>query len=322
MVNYFTLPPVFPAPPCPRVRSSSGDSSLEKNAARYIIIGDFSFHKEMMMRKGSFVLVGCIIALMLLGSCFSVPSASPGSSGFSPFGGLRQSASDRANAEIASATGLTGMTQKMMFNVVYSQVFYVGGFGAGMYPLEETQGAVWRMESRDENNNTSKVEAERALLKKLSNGDEWWYLAWRQDGEAYEFEALMNSDSQARKIRYYNPDVKRIEEAVFKDTAASSSQEAPPPEPASSALDESDLAAMSKGRETLRLNSGTFDTERLEWSAYSEDEKATYNYNWWVDRKTAGGLVKYEWTKSGSKERLNGELYSLKKGYKTKFNSF
>jgi len=273
---------------------------------------------EELMKK-SFLIgpAGILIALLFLGSCFSLPG---GDSGL--FGGVQQSLSDRASAEIASATGLTGMTNKMMFNMMYSQVLFIGGFGAGFYELEETQGAIWSITSTAEDGTVSKVDAERALLKKLPNGDEWWYLSWRTGTDSMEYEALLNKDYQAKKIRYYNPDVKRIEEAVFTETAAPKSDEAPPPEPGASSLDMNDLSSLSKGNETIKIGSSTYNTERLEWVYTDQEENATYDYTWWVDTKTAGGLVKYNWTKSGSKESLSGELSSLKKGYTTKFNSF
>ena len=284
------------------------------------------------MRKTGFVLLIVLLVVLLLNSCFSI-----GKSTGNLFGGgpsrpresepafasdAKKSASDRASAEIFSATGLSGMTYKLMFNIVYAQVFFIGGFGAGFYPLEETQGCIWRIESKDEDGKISRVEAERALLKKLPNGDEWWFLAWRVDNDVFEFEALMTSDLYARKIRYFNPDVKRIEEAKFDDPSSGDSATLPPPEPAAGSLNISDLPRYLQGKETIRINSGTYNTDRLEWSFVNEDEKTTYKYTWWVDAKAAGGLVKYLWTKSGSKESLTGELYSLRKGYTSKFNSF
>jgi len=270
------------------------------------------------MKKKGVVAIFLVMVVLLLSSCFSFFGG-----GSDPFG-FQKSVSDRASAEVASATGLTGMTRKMMFSVVYTQVFFIGGFGANFYELEETQGSIWRIESRDEDGNINAVEAERALLKRLPNGDQWWYLAWRAEGEAIEFEALMSKDQYAKKIRYYNADVKRVEEAVFDepDTSNKDSETAPPPEPAVNEMDVKELSRLVKGKETIKIGSGTYNTERLEWSIVNEEDKATYTYTWWVDTKTAGGLVKYLWTRSGSKESLSGELFSLKKGYKTKFNSF
>ena len=274
------------------------------------------------MKKSRFTIVLALAAVLLLSSCFSLPGGSSGSGGFNPFAGIQQAASDRASAEIMSATCLTGLTRKLMFNMIYSQVYYMGGFGANLYELEETQGAVWRIQSRDEEGRVSAVDAERALLKKMPNGDAWWYLSWRSEGEVYEFEALMDKDNQARKIRYYNPDVRRIEEAVFNEHAKTDSEEAPPPEPGASNLDKNDLSSLSRGWEIISVNSGSYLTERLEWFFVDEEENAAYNYKWWVDSKTAGGLVKYEWTKANARDSLSGELYSLKKGYQTKYNSF
>ncbi|MCL2478188.1 MAG: hypothetical protein FWF22_01710 [Treponema sp.] len=269
--------------------------------------------------KGLITAIAITACVLFLNSCFSVP----GIGGFNPLAGLEQQASNRASAEVASATGLTGMTNKLMFNVIYAQVFYMGGFGANIYQLDETQGTVWQIVSKDENNNTTKAQTERALLKIMPDGTQWWYLAWRQDGQTNEYEALMSPDMQAKKIRYFNPDVNRIEEAVFTDTAsAAGNQDSdPPPEPASSTLGKDDLSVYSKGIETVKTNAGTYTAERLEYSSTDEDNVTT-TYTWWVDQKAPGGLVKYLWTKSGSNESLSGELYSVKKGYTTKFNSF
>ena len=265
--------------------------------------------------------LAAIMGILLLNSCFSFPGA--GGGGFNPLSGVQQSASNRISAEVASAAGLTGMTNKMMFNVVYSQVFYIGGFGADTYELEETQGAVWQIITTDEKNNSAKAETERALLKKLPDGDQWWYLAWREAGETYEYEALMSKDMKAKKIRYYNADVKRVEEAVFKETAGASGGEEtdPPQEPVSGSLEKDDLSVYMKGRETVRTNAGTFNADRLEWSG-TDDDNVTTTYTWWVDPGVPGGLVKYQWIKSGSRESISGELYSLKKGYSTKFGSY
>jgi len=212
-----------------------------------------------------------------------------------------------------------------MFNVLYAQIFFIGGFGADFYDLEETQGTVWRIQSTNEDGSFSSVEAERAFLKVLPSGERWWFLAWRADGEVWEFEALMDKDLMARKIRYFNADVKRVEESKFDEPAKKAkpdSETAPPPEASSSSLALNDLPKYVKAKETVKVGGGTFLAERIEWTFFDEEEKVTYKYSWWVDPKAPGGLVKYEWTKSGSKESIKGELVSLKKGYKTKFSSF
>ncbi|MBU0927732.1 MAG: hypothetical protein KKA67_08285 [Spirochaetes bacterium] len=261
-----------------------------------------------------------VAAVSSLSSCFSLP----GLGGFNPLADLQSSVSARASAEVSSAVGITGMSRKMMFNVLYSQIFYIGGFGAGFYDLEETQGAVWRIESYDEDGKMSAVEAERAFLKAMPNGDRWWYLSWRADGESWEFEALMDKNLMARKIRYFNEDVKRVEEAKFEEPgkAKPDSETAPPEAAPASGLDPKDLPKYVDGKETIKVKAGTFQTERIEWSFYDEDEKATYRYIWWVDPKASGGLVRFQWTSDKSKESIQGELVSLKKGYKSKFASF
>ncbi len=266
------------------------------------------------------VTVFALTLAALLSSCFSLP----GMGGINPLAGLQAQASNRVSAEVSSATGLTGLSRKMMFNVMYSQVFFIGGFGANYYDLAETQGTIWRIESIDEDGQKSSVEAERAFLKALSTGERWWYLAWRSEGETWEFEALMDKNLMARKIRYYNAEVKRVEEAKFDDpaTAKPDSETAPPEEAPASGLNPKDLPKYIKAKEAVKVGAGTFQTERIEWKFVDEEDKATYRYTWWVDAKAPGGLVKFQWVKEGSKESIQGELSSLKKGYSTKFSSY
>ncbi len=270
-------------------------------------------------RRLSVMLLSLVLTATLV-SCFSIPGIG------NP---LTDAFEKRVNAEVSSAVGISQMTRKMMFTLVYSQIFYIGGFNAAYYDLEETQGTVWRMESTDEDGKTSFVEAERALLRKLPNGDAWWYLAWRDDEQKIEFEVLFDKELNPKKIRYYNEDVKRVEEALFDPPSknADPKKETTPPPKAESA-DYKSLEEFYKGskaktnKETLKLGSGAWNCTRIEWSIYDEEEKTTYKYVWWVDTGAAGGLVKFEWTKSGSKEKLKGELVSMKKGYTTKFKSF
>jgi hypothetical protein len=253
---------------------------------------------------------------------------------FDPLAGAKASAEKRANAEIASASGLTGMTRKMMFNMIYAQVFFIGGFNPDIFDLAETQGCAWRLESKDKDDKESSVvESERAFLKKNADGTSWWYLSWKTEDEEWAFEALMDSGMMAKKIRYYNADVKRIEEAVFEESAdqkaskgtkadkAAQEEKAPPPESPSSDMTVKDLARYSKGKEKVSVGAGSYQADKLVWELKDEESGKKATYTWWVDAKAPGGLVKFVWSGSDG-DSLKGELSSMKKGYTTKFKSF
>ena len=274
------------------------------------------------MKKITLLLFAILISTIQLTSVWALPKIGNIKN---PLSDIKDKANTRLNAEVASATGMTGLSRKAMFNVLYAQIFFIGGFGADYYQLAETEGTIWRLTTADSEGNTTAVEAERAMLKKLPDGSSWWYLGWKSKEETWEFEVLMDKDLLARKIRYYNEDVKRIQESEFKysEKDADPEAETTPPEAApASSLDFSDLPNYSKGKETIKVGSKSFTCERIEWPFYHEEEGATYTYTWWVDSSTSGGLVKYEWTKSNAKDMVKGELVSIKKNYKTKFKSF
>jgi hypothetical protein len=216
---------------------------------------------------------------------------------------------------------------------MYAQVFFVGGFSPTLYNLEETQGAVWKMESKDKDDEKAGVvTTERALLKKNADGSSWWYLSWKAEDEEWIFEALMDKEMMAKKIRYYNADVQRVEEAVFDDPGAAAPADkskakakgkaepnpAPSEAPASD-FSAKDMATYSKGKESVKVGAGTFKAEKIVWD-WKDDEGKSYAYTWWVDAKTPGGLVKFNYAGDGSS--LKGELVSLKKGYATIYKSF
>jgi len=267
-----------------------------------------------------------ILTVCILSGCFSLPGGIP-----NPLADLSRSVSNRVSGEVVSAVGISGMTNKMMFNMVYAQVFFIGGFGADFYNLAETQGTIWKIQSRNEDGSISTVEAERAFLKALPNGDRWWFLAWRADGEEWAYEALMNRDLEAKKIRYINPDVKRVEEAVFTDqttsgkTASKSDAKedtAPPEDVPISAYNLADFKSNIVGRETITVGGNRYTCDRIVWTVVDEEKNITYTYTWWVDPAAPGGLVKYEWSRSDNKESLKGELVSFRSGYTTRYSSF
>jgi hypothetical protein len=288
-------------------------------------------HRKKTSIKAIFLVCAAATLAAALASC-AVFSGALGS--FDPLAGAKASAEKRANAEIASASGLTGMTRKMMFNVIYAQVFFIGGFNPDIYYLAETQGCAWRLESKNKDDKeNSVVESERAFLKKNADGTSWWYLSWKTGEEEWAFEALMDSGMMAKKIRYYNADVKRIEEAVFEESAeqkaskgtkadkAAQEEKAPPPESPSSDMTVKDLARYSKGKEKVTVGAGSYQADKLVWELKDEESGKNATYTWWVDAKAPGGLVKFAWSDSDGAS-LKGELSSMKKGYTTKFKSF
>ncbi len=276
--------------------------------------------KVFVKKNGSFGVIALALGLALLASSCALINSALG--GIDPLAGVKASVEKRANAEVASGIGLTGMTRKLMFNIIYSQVFFVGGFNPSLYDLGVGEGAVWRMESMNKDDKKpSVVSSERALLKKNADGSSWWYLSWKTEDEEWAFEALMDNDMMAKKIRYFNADVGRVEEASFDQKVKDKNAESAPPEEApASDIDIKDLAGIAKGKENVKVGAGSYNADKLVWEWIDEESKDKFSYTWWVDAKAPGGLVKF--SALGKDSSLKGELASVKKGYGTKFSSF
>ncbi|ULQ60935.1 hypothetical protein K7I13_06680 [Brucepastera parasyntrophica] len=264
--------------------------------------------------KLCFRTMGAILLLTLFTSCLSVSSSTASTS----LDGLKAT----ATAELASMVGLTGLTQKARFKVLYTQVMYVGGYGGGTFALEEGQGLVWKTVTTDEDGNTTSVTAERALLKNLPDGDEWWYLGWDNGTDKWEYEVLMDANQKSKKIRFYNSDLQRVEEAEFnsKLSLGSGSDDAAPASGAIAGINWKDLTSYIQGTEKITVGAGTYQAQKLDYTVKTSSSETSYT--WWTNSDVPGELIKYAWIKTGTKSVNSGELAAIKKGYTTKFSSY
>ena len=65
----------------------------------------------------------------------------------------------------------------------------------------------------EDESSSADLTTEVALLKKLDNGDSWWYIAMSDDEGKTEYEGLLDSQQRVKRIRYKEDG--EIEEYVF-----------------------------------------------------------------------------------------------------------
>ncbi len=210
-----------------------------------------------------------------------------------------------------------GYTDAMLFQLAYTQVFFLGGWGFGTDDFAEGEGATWRIESR-EADDTSVVTAERALLQRLDTGDSWWYLVYTpEDGEQLEYEILIDREMAAREMYMRDPETGEVRHHVFdRDDEDWEEDEALQEEGYSTEtvyVDE--WEQYRQERVTVSVGAGTYEADLLVHSITDEETGETVEYRWWVTPDVPGDLVQYEFEHLQDGSILHGEMIEIRQNY-------
>jgi hypothetical protein len=215
-----------------------------------------------------------------------------------------------------------GFTDEMLFQLAYTQVFFLGGYGFGTDDFAEGEGATWRITSRD-GSETSTATAERALLEWHANGDGWWYLLYTpEDGETLEYEVLVDREMQAREMYMRDPETGEIRHHEFAydegdPEAMSESEEALQEEGyRTETVQVRDWDDYRTERVTVRVGAGTFEADLLVHRITDEESGDTMEYRWWVTEDVPGDLVQYEFEDLKDGGVLHGEMVSIRRDYR------
>lgn len=271
-----------------------------------------------------YTLVGVLLALGIVGCSIFEQS-------------VRTSIDRAVSSAVEQELGarLAGYTDVMMYQLAYTQAFFMGGYGFTPGEFEEGQGATWRVEAinREE---VSSYTAERALLKRYEDGSTWWYLKFdADDAKPMEYEVLHTADFAAVEMYVRDPESAEVRHHEF-------------------TFDEEERAEVEEGDESIEeigYMTGHFYTES--WDPYRQDREwitteagrfeadllhitpqdvADYQdlqdgegqpknveYRWWVTQDVPGDLVRFEYRDLNDGGVLRGELLSLRDDYRARF---
>ena len=246
----------------------------------------------------------------------------------------------RAGQAVMDAAGIGAMEDALVASMVYSQVFFAGGYMTGYGDIEEGQGVIWKVTSTDEAGSES-MENERALLKRTADGNEWWLLKYSvEGGEPFVGEALLDGDYGIVKFRYRDTETNQIREWTAENDEESAEEESREKEEVedtvyagNEAMFRGDYQEYVVGKEKIAVDFGTYTAEHVKiedsYTSYSGDEGSgdnaeTYevSYEWWIADDVPGNLLKFEWNNISEGFVLKGELLSVKSGYTTELESF
>ncbi len=222
---------------------------------------------------------------------------------------------------------MAGYTDVMMYQLVYTQSFYLGGFGVVPEDYEVGQGATWRVTTVDRDEESSYT-AERALISRLDDGSTWWYLNFDpDDAESVEYEILLSPQLQAREMYFRDPETGdiRYHEFAHDETEAEELEEG-----------EESLEAYGyqtghyyadswseyhERTEEITIGAGTYHAEVLLFNPRYVDEDVEHNveYRWWLNEMVPGHLVQFEYRDLENGGAFHGEMVDLRDDYSPRF---
>jgi hypothetical protein len=159
--------------------------------------------------------------------------------------------------------------------MAFSYAFNAGGFLVGQVGYKPGEYTKFRLDARGED----PVTMERAFLKRLEDGKEWWRVAWTQGEEGLVWEALLEPKSgKMLRLRARDAEGQVGEVPVANDTLYTPAAE----------LTKESVQAATVGSERLETPAGSFQAQHVVYSASGRGK-----LEWWTSERVPGGVVKY-----------------------------
>lgn len=231
---------------------------------------------------------------------------------------------------------LAAYTDVMMYQLVWSQAFYLGGFGFDPGEFQEGQGTAWRVEAV-EGEDISSFIAERALLSQLDDGSTWWYLRFEADDtDPVEYEIHVTREFMPLAMYLRDPETGQVRHHEFEQYETDEDYADDLEDDLEEDLDEfgyqsshfylDSLDPWVQREETITVGAGSFTTRMLVFSPYQlEDdqfESVPFEYRWWVTPEVPGSLVRFEYRNLEDGSHLRGEMIRLRDDYRFRLASF
>lgn len=216
---------------------------------------------------------------------------------------------------------VAGFTEPMMFHLLYIQVLHMGGFGVGVEDFAEGEGTVWELRMVDQDGNAGPpVTGERALLERLDDETDWWYLRYETpEQEPMELEVRMDAALQAHEMYVRDPETGEIQHHEFDHDAAERQER----QASEAELDEAGLnteyfhvdewGEYRQDRVSVDVRAGTYDADLLFY--VPPEEEGDYEFRWWVNPEIPGNLVRYHHEDFEEGGELTGELVEHRTDY-------
>ena len=284
------------------------------------------------MNKNMILVLMLGVSVLLLSSCSTLMDIYLG--GTSPMAPITEKAESRISTALMDATGISDMQAGMVASMVYMNVFIAGGYAGGYTDYSEGEGVVWEVISK-QNGDEERFEIERAFLKSLNDGSQWWLLRYSSQGDEIIAEALLDVDYKLLKFRYKDPEYNTIREWIPRYETENTDKETvnySQVESYSDAMIEGDYLPYVKGTESVTVPAGAFNAKyaRVEVDYGETDPKAAESagikdklvYEWWISEDVPGNMVRYSWSRPAEGVTLTGHLKAITSNRQSQLGSF
>jgi hypothetical protein len=190
---------------------------------------------------------------------------------------------------------------QMAFNYAFS----AGGLWAGQmdYKPGEYTKFEWTMEGDDP------IVIERAYLKELDDGKQWWRVSWEDSEGQWIWEALIDpQSSQMLRMRARDTDGNEGEVPVSGQTVYMPAAE----------LTKESIQGATVGKEKVDVPAGSFQADHVVFMAATGEGQVEF----WLAPQIPGGVVKYMISRKGEGTVWNSDLLEFGKKATTILNSF
>jgi len=191
--------------------------------------------------------------------------------------------------------------------VIFSYSFSAGGYWFGTDNYKEGEWTKFQIITDD----GDKIIIEKAFLKRLPDGNEWWRVSLKDKEDEWVYEALISpEDGKLLRLRGRDADGNEGEIPVTEGSQGSVYEN-------SQKLTEESLKGATVGTEKVKTPAGTFKADHVVYMAMGEGK-----LEFWLNDSVPGRIVKYVIKDREGKTNLTSELVDYGDGARTVLQSF
>ncbi|GEM_PF-3076863 len=212
---------------------------------------------------------------------------------------------------------------ELMFSAAYAYGFGVIWFADPVETYDVGTGTVWELVYADDDEE-GRIESERALLERGSQGRTLWYIRTAVEGGDIEerwdleYEAWIGPDQEVIEFAYRDPETGEVVRTEVPEEHRSRYIVEEDDEEFGTWQEEWEAweAQATVSSETITVGAGTFNTERMTYEGRDDETGERFRQDIWRTEEVPDHAVRFEFRNLDEDERFEGELISVRSDYR------